>query len=105
MAYQITVAFGGGKEFELNVLETDLIGMTRGRADLWLDEEWVDLDCQPFNPVGKILALDKILGVAKYAGERRFERNAEWARQYARCVALLLDRPAIRVDVAELRVG
>lgn len=105
MAYQITVAFGQNKEYEINVLDSDLIGLTRDRAELWLDDEWVDLDCQPMNPVGKLLLLDRILGVAKYGGEKRFAQATDWSRQYARCVALLLDRPAVRVDVAGLTVG
>lgn len=105
MAYQVTVAFGRGKEYEIHVLDSDLIGLTRDRAELWLDDEWIELDCQPFNPVGKLLLLDRILGVAKYGGEKRFAQSGEWARQYARCVALLLDRPATRVDVAGLTVG
>jgi hypothetical protein len=105
MSYQVTVAFSGGKEHEIHLLESDLIGLTPDRAHLWLDEEWIALECEPLNPVGKILLLDKILSVAKYGGEKRFIQNDEWARQFARCVALLLDRPAIRVDVAALVVG
>jgi hypothetical protein len=105
MSYQVTVAFSGGKELEIHLLESDLIGLTPDRAHLWLDEEWIALECEPLNPVGKILLLDKILSVAKYGGEKRFVQNDEWARQFARCVALLLDRPAIRVDVAALIVG
>jgi hypothetical protein len=105
MAYQVTVAFRGGKEYEIRLLDSDLIGLSRDRAHLWLDEEWSALECEPMNPMGKILLLDKILGIAKYAGEKRFAEDIDWARQFGRCVALMLDRPAIRVDVAGLRVG
>ena len=105
MPYHVTVAFLSGRECEIRLLESDLIGLTRDRARLWLDEEWNDLECEPTNPVGKILMLDQILGVARYGGEKRFAENGEWARQFARCAVLLLDRPAIRVDVAEMKVG
>lgn len=105
MAFQVTVSLGGGREFEFNIVLTDLAGLSRDAAHLWLDKEWLDLECEPLNPVGKILMLDKILSVAKCGGARRFEGDETWARQYARCVALLLDRPAVRVDVPELRVG
>jgi hypothetical protein len=105
MAFQVTVSLGGGKEFEFSIVHSDMAGLSRDAANLWLDNEWANLECEPLNPVGKILMLDKILSVAKYGGARRFERDENWARQYARCVALLLDRPAVRVDVPELRVG
>jgi hypothetical protein len=55
--------------------------------------------------MGKILLLDMILNVAKYAGEECFENGGEWARNYAIAVAVSLERPAIRVDVANFMVG
>lgn len=105
MAYQVTVVFPRGKEFEIKLLESDLIGCSRDSANVWLDREWVALECEPLNPVGKILLLDKILGVAKYGGAKRFAEDDHWARQFGRCVALLLERPMVRVDVADLKVG
>lgn len=105
MAYQVVVAFGDNKIHEINLLDGDLIGLVRDQATHWMDEEWVRLECETSNPVGKTLVLDKILGIARSAGERRFAEDPEWARQYARCVVLLLDRLVVRVDVAEMRVG
>ena len=49
--------------------------------------------------------LDKILCIAKYAGEKQFSVNAAWASQYARSVASVLGRPTIRVDIGEHSVG
>lgn len=105
MSYQITVAFNAGKKFEIKLLDSDLIGFSRDQANRWLDAEWTALECEPTNPMGKLLMFDKILGVAKFAGEKRFANDEDWSRQYGRTVAQLLDRPVVRVDVAEMRVG
>jgi hypothetical protein len=105
MPYQITVALPDGKEFEFNIVDSDLAGLGRDGANVWLDNEWIALECAPLSPVGKVLLLDKMLSIAKYSGARRFQHDAHWGRQFARCVAVLLDRPAVRVDVPELSVG
>jgi hypothetical protein len=105
MPSQVVVAFARGNEYEFHVSDQDIAACGREEGNRWLDQEWVDLDCIPTNPVGKILLLDKVLCVAKYAGERQFTRNAEWAKLYARAVASVLDRPSIRVDVGEHQVG
>ncbi len=105
MSSQIVVAFARGSEYTFHVSDQEIAPCGRDEANAWLDREWIDLDCIPTNPVGKILLLDKILCVAKYAGERQFTSNAEWANRYARAVAAVLDRPLIRVDVGEHQVG
>ena len=55
--------------------------------------------------MGKILVLDMVLNVAKYGGEEHFKSADDWAKAFARAVAVALDRPAIRVDVAGFIVG
>lgn len=59
----------------------------------------------PSNPVGQVLILDVILNVAKYGGENRFAQGSDWAHQFVRCVARVLDRPSIRIDVPGFVVG
>jgi hypothetical protein len=46
-----------------------------------------------------------ILNVAKYGGEQRFAQGGEWARSFASSVAVVLDRPAVRIDVPGFVVG
>ncbi len=101
MSSIVTVVFDHHREYELIVHRT----ISREAANQWMDEQWEALDCQPSNPMGKVLALDKILGVAKYAGEKRFADHGAWAEAYAQAVAALLQRPAVRVDVGAHVVG
>jgi hypothetical protein len=82
-----------------------LAGQTAEQARRWFDTEFNSLECEPSNPVGKVLIIDKILNVAKYGGEQRFKDKKEWSRQFARNAALALARDTIRVDVAEFSIG
>jgi hypothetical protein len=105
MSNIITISFGPEREYEFNVHEADKAGMQKDQARAWLAKEFETLECTPSNPMGKVLVLDMILNVAKYGGEERFKERGDWAKQFAAVVAVGLDRPAIRVDVAGFVVG
>lgn len=101
MSSIVSVVFERNREYELIAHAAP----SREEANHWLNAQWDELECEPANPMGKVLVLDKILCVAKYGGEKRFAEPGDWARQYADAVATLLDRPVVRVDVAERVVG
>lgn len=105
MAHVVVVTFGNDREYEITVPASDLAAFDRNSARAWLEQEFEALECEPSNPMGKILLLDMILNVAKYGGERRFMAGGEWSRRFAAATAVLLDRPAMRVDVAGFTVG
>lgn len=101
MSAIITVVFDRSRAYELIAHGR----MTREEAGRWLDEQWETLECEPSNPLGKVLVLDRILGIAHNAGEKRFASHDAWAEQYAEAVAAVLARPAVRIDVADRIVG
>lgn len=105
MSHAITVTFGASREYEFVVPEADTAGLAKDQARAWLAQEFEALECTPTNPMGKVLVLDMILNVAKYGGEERFREAGDWARRFAAVTAVALDRPAIRVDVANFTVG
>ncbi|ATE61916.1 hypothetical protein [Thauera sinica] len=105
MSYQVIVSFGAGREYEFAVHDAEVAGLTKDQARAWLAQEFDALECTPSNPMGKVLVLDMILNVAKYGGEPRFQQAGDWARQFARAAAAVLERPAIRVDVKGFVVG
>src|SRR5262245_17634214 len=72
MLYQVIVVFGKDKEYEFKMSDVDLAGRSAEEARRWFDKEFADLECEPSNPVGKVLIIDKILGVARGGGEARF---------------------------------
>jgi len=101
MSSIVTVVFDRNRDYELIAHD----GPSREEANRWLDAQWEALECEPTNPMGKVLVLDRILGIAQYAGEKRFATPGEWTQQYANAVATVLNRPAVRVDVADRVVG
>lgn len=98
MNAQVSIHFGPDLVVEYSVpFATDATAQDRARE--WLDRTYVEFGCEPIRPSGKVLMLDKILGIADAAGERHFQRDPEWGKAYAQAVSGVLDRSAVRVDV------
>ncbi|CAN5416392.1 hypothetical protein BH10PSE17_BH10PSE17_39200 [soil metagenome] len=100
---RVTVNFGPDGEFEYRTDETPV--MSRADANSWIDQAFVEFECEPVRPSGKVLVADKILAVAEAAGPLRFSRQEDWARDYAQAAALMIGRPEIRVDTEQHSVG
>jgi hypothetical protein len=105
MIYNVTVAFGKDREHRFAFPETELSGLTADQARRWFDNEFNANECEPTNPMGKVLIIDKILHVAHAVGEQRFADRKAWAEQFVRNAALALGRDTIRVDVADFAIG
>ena len=105
MHHHVIVAFGENREFEYKFSHAEAAKQSPEEARKWFDAEFIALEADVPSPIGKVLLADRILSVAKYAGERRFREHGEWAERYARNAAALLARDFIRVDVANYTVG
>jgi len=101
----VIVSFGRDREYELRITAGDKPLPTGQEGELWLSQQFEEFGCTPRSLVGKVLALDKVLEVARAAGEKRFRGNIAWAEAYARAVLATLNRPVVRVDVAESTVS
>ena len=101
----VIVAFARDHEYEFRIPADDKNPLKTEDAELWLSQQFEELGCTPASMVGKVLALDKVLGVAREAGEKRFADGGAWAEHYARAVVATLNRETVRVDVAENTVG
>lgn len=105
MTQTVIVFFGENREYEFAVHDADVVGLAKDQARAWLSKEFEDLECTPSNPMGKVLVLDMILNVAKYGGEQRFKQAGDWAKKFAAVTAVTLQRPVMKVDVANFVVG
>jgi hypothetical protein len=105
MSRRVIVSFGQDTEFEFFVPAADMAALTADAARQWFDREFVALECDVPSPIGKVLIADRVLSVAKYAGAERFRDQHEWAREFARNTAVMLDRDLVRVDVPNYTVG
>ena len=105
MFYYVTVVFGKDREYQYKLSEVELAETSPEEARRWFDREFAELKKDPVNPVGKVLIIDKILGVARAGGEQRFVDGKTWAAQFARYAALALGRDTVSIDVEAYRIG
>jgi hypothetical protein len=95
----VVVSFGEGHEYEVRVAPAALAAQDAQAARQWFDREFVELECSPSNPVGKLLIVDQILNVAKYAGENAFMHGGNnWTADFACNTLKALDRDFARID-------
>jgi hypothetical protein len=98
MHAQVSIRFSPEVTLEFRVpYAADAAAQARGRD--WLDRAYSEFGCEPVRPTGKVLLLDKILGIAEAAGEKHFQRDSAWGESYAQAVTSALDRAHVQVDV------
>ena len=105
MLYHVVISFAKGREHSYEFSSVELAEHSPEEARRWFDKEYSDLKCEPSNPMGKVLIIDKILHVARSGGEQRFVDGKMWATQFSRYAALVLGRDTIRIDVDAFRIG
>ena len=95
----VTLAQNQQYRFDLEGAEP----MTNEAARRWLDDQFTTLDCEPLRASGKVLLADKVLTVARAAGERLLA-DPTWSRDFARAASAALAKPVVRVDVPGMAV-
>jgi hypothetical protein len=95
MRIEVIVSFGPGQRFAIPADAP----MPREQARRWLDETFVELDCEPLRASGKILTVDKVLAVADSVGPSRFAGDSAFAADFARATCGALDQTLVRVEV------
>mgnify|MGYP000846842247 CR=1 FL=1 len=105
MQHHVIVTFSKDEEFEYRLSKAELVGISADEARKWFDKEFTVLECEVASPTGKVLIIDRILSVAKYAGAKRFQTQPAWAEQFAKYTTVVLGRDLTRVDVAAYAIG
>ena len=101
MRKEVIVSFGPGRELGIGLEGQEALSFEASRR--WLDQQFLELGCEPVRGSGKVLVLDKILAVALAMGEAGFQDGA-WALQYALATSGALGRDQVHVDIAALSV-
>ncbi|HEY0296660.1 MAG TPA: hypothetical protein VGC69_15125 [Bordetella sp.] len=104
MHSDITVVFNDNRSIGLSA-DVDPSPQRAADARDWFDAAWTTLGCEPLRPSGKVLLLDKILGVADALGYDTLTSDAKESREFTEHTALALNKPSIRVDIPVLTVG
>lgn len=75
------------------------------QARQWLETTWEQLGCEPLRPSGKVLLLDKILGVADAYGYTTLSTDTDKQTQLARMILQAVQAQRVTVDLPGLTVG
>lgn len=100
----VLVIFNARQQLELVAsVPSDDAALSAASRD-WLDRTWEHLGCEPLRPSGKVLLLDKIMGVADALGHGVLSQEPERAQEFARHCAQALQSSRITVDLPGLAV-
>jgi len=104
MRSDVTVIFDTRHKVDLAV---DVTPSPQAASDArdWFEAAWDTLGCEPLRPSGKVLLLDKIMGVAGALGYDVLSSDAKESQEFAQHAALALDKSRITVDLPGLTVG
>lgn len=100
----VTVIFNTRQSVELAV-DVESGGAASAAARDWFETTWLRLGCEPLRASGKVLLLDKILGVADALGYAELSRNSEAALEFSTQAAMALEKSRVTVDLPGLTVG
>lgn len=104
MRSHVTIIFNEHQQLEYTV-DIDQAPEAQAMAIEWLEATYVRLGCEPLRHSGKVLLLDKVLGVADSLGYHTFVQNPAQAQEFAHQTAIALCRPVITVDLPGLTVA
>jgi hypothetical protein len=78
--------------------------MPHDEARKWLDEQFIQMGCEPLRPTGKLLTADKVVVIAQAAGPAKFA-EALWAQAFGRAASAALAKPLVQIDVDSLSIS
>jgi hypothetical protein len=106
MSSQVILQFPHDVEIVLNVQQAAVADSAQRALGIeWLDRAFIEYECEPLRPSGKVLAVDKVIAVAAAAGASAFQDASVWSSEYALATIQALQRSPVRVDVGQLIVS
>ena len=102
MRSEVTVTFEGTAPVRMDLNKVQPMANDVARA--WLDQQFIELDCDPLRPTGKVLTADKVVVVAEAAGAAKLA-DQKWAQEFARATSASLGKPVVHIDVPSLSIS
>ena len=100
MQKHVTIRFSADEEISIPLhAGTELPSADEARR--WLDEQYADNECVPLRSLGKVLMIEKPLGIAAAVGPKGFD-DAAFRDTFARMTLAALDRPTAHIDLEAL---
>lgn len=104
MRNEVIVVLDADREYRVETQSLAPLSSEDGR--LWLDGQFVELDCEPLRATGKVLLADKLVVVAREARSRTGLFDDEgWRNAYALAAQAVLSKPLIRIDVPAMSIS
>jgi len=105
MRSQVIVSWGEAREYAFDLEEMQPMPSDVARS--WLDQQFIELDCEPLRLSGKVLTADKVAVIARTAGEQHFAEPAHrpWALAFAQAASASLVKPVLHIDVPSMTVS
>lgn len=100
----VTVIFNPRQSLDIEA-DTQTGQESAQQARTWFEQQWEHLGCEPLRPSGKVLLLDKIIGVADAYGHGQLSGNPDLAAEFARNAMAAVDASRVTVDLPGLSVG
>ncbi|KKW69268.1 hypothetical protein AAV94_00615 [Lampropedia cohaerens] len=72
--------------------------LTQQDARQWLDQQFVELECEPLRASGKVLTADKVLAIANTATREQLE-SPQWSSAFASAITAALGKDTVLVDL------
>ena len=102
MRNEVSVELAPGQVFSVDLGQGP--AMPSDQARQWLDQQFVQLECEPLRATGKLLLADKVLVIAQAAGAPLLG-DPQWLAQFARAASAALARPAVRLDLGAMTIS
>jgi len=101
---EITVIFDAKRSVNLQA-DVEPTPEQAEAARRWFDQTWESLGCEPLRPSGKVLLLDKVMGVADALGYTVLASQDARSVDFAEQLTHALGRQRVTVDLPGLTVG
>jgi hypothetical protein len=105
MPCRITLLFSDGQELETLVTDVEIARFNHASAHEWLGREFEEAGCVPSNPMGKLLAADKIVTLARSRTRAAYESASPWARDFFAATAAALEKPVVTINLLDHTLG
>lgn len=98
MRSNVTIIFSAKEQLVYdNVIPAERIDESEARQ--WLIDKWTELECEPIRQSGKVLLLDRILGIADQIGYQWMKDHPERAEVFAEKCSIALDSEVVKIDI------
>lgn len=103
MSSNVIIVFNGHQSLEIPVGAVPDKDLAPAARD-WFEQRWASLGCEPLRVSGKVLLLDKIMGVADALGYSAFRSQPDLAAEFAGHAVHALGKPRVTVDLPGLAI-